>query len=240
MKHDLCQVATAVLKPIERAMQPWINGPRRTRRTRLTRRTRPSQPTQRTPPVSPPMLDAFCGASLLGFSAATLACDGAVMRRSVEYDCPNRRCLSGTLVSSLKAECGSHTPWPALACPSTPWPMQVSKFVVSQGFMQDMAWIWCLHFLACRIVLYRHAVKSSQAERKQRSSVWTQTETFLSSRTMGRRWLLDAACGRKFGNRSVDYASQPVQQCICTKQDRTTHLQSFPMFADPLDTFWAH
>ena len=118
--------------------------------------------------------------------------------------------------------------------------MQVSKFVVSQGFMQDMAWIWCLHFLACRIVLYRHAVKSSQAERKQRSSVWTQTETFLSSRTMGKRWLLDAACGRKFGNRSVDYASQPVQQCICTKQDRTTHLQSFPMFADPLDTFWAH
>ena len=74
LKHDLCQVATAVLKPIERAMQPWINGPRRTRRT------------QHTSTVIPPMLDAFFGASLLGLGAATLACDGAVMHRSVEYD----------------------------------------------------------------------------------------------------------------------------------------------------------
>ena len=54
---------------------------------------------------------------------------------------------------SLKAECGSHTPWHALARPGTPWHMQVSKLVVSQGFMQGMDWIWCLQFLACRIVM---------------------------------------------------------------------------------------
>ena len=128
---------------------------------------------------------------------------------------------------SLKAECGSRTPWHALACPGTLWPMQVSKLVVSQGFMQDMAWIWCLHFLACRIVLYRHAVKSSQAERKQRSSVWTTTETFLSSPMMGRRWFPDAAyaaCGCKFGKGSVDDCRNRM-----SKQDRTTHLQSLPI-----------
>ena len=56
LKHELCQVATAVLKPIERAMQPWIDGPRRTRRTQRTRRTRRTRRT-------PPMLDAFFGNS---------------------------------------------------------------------------------------------------------------------------------------------------------------------------------
>ena len=69
---------------------------------------------------------------------------------------------------SLKAECGSHTPWHALARPGTPWHMQVSKLVVSQGFMQDMDWIWCLQFLACRIVMpWSHPRRNESDDRRR-------------------------------------------------------------------------
>ena len=75
------------------------------------------------------------------------------------------------------------------------------------------------------LLSYRHAMKSSQVERKQQSSAWTKRETFLSSPMMGRRWLPGAAFGCKFGNGSVDHASQPVQHCNCRnrmfKQHRT-------------------
>ena len=137
---------------------------------------------------------------------------------------------------SLKAECGSHTPWHALARPGTPWHALAHASVETCGFPGFHAGHGLDLVLALSCMSYRHAMKSSQAERKRQSSAWTKTETFLSSPTMGRRWLPDAACGCKFGNGSVDHASQPVQHCNCrnrtSKQHRTylsTHLQSLPM-----------
>ena len=114
---------------------------------------------------------------------------------------------------SLKAECGSHTPWHALAHAS----------VETCGFPGFHAGHGLDLVLAVSCMSYRHAVKSSQAERKRRSSAWTKTETFLSSPTMGRRWLPDAACGCKFGNGSVDHASQPVQHCNCRNRTSKQH-----------------
>ena len=89
------------------------------------------------------------------------------------------------------------------------------------------------------LLSYRHAMKSSQVERKQQSSAWTKRETFLSSPTMGRRWLPGAAFGCKFGNGSVDHwTTHPNQSNIATaeigcpnniEKHRKTHLQSLPM-----------
>ena len=157
LKHELCQVATAVLKPIERAMQPWIDGPRRTRRTQRTRRTR----------RTPAMLDACFRASLLGFGAARRfgmwrCCDTqerGVRSQHIHGGWQSDRCLSGTLVSKQSV---------AHIRPGTPWHMQVSKLVVSQGFMQGMDWIWCLQFLACRIVMpWSHPRRNESDDRRR-------------------------------------------------------------------------
>ena len=135
--------------------------------------------------------------------------------------------MSGTLVSSLKAECGSHAPWHILA--------QVLELVASQGFTP---WIGSR---ACALVVSscHEVMKSSQVERKQQSSAWTKRETFLSSPMMGRRWLPGAAFGCKFGNGSVDHwTTHPNQSNIATaeigcpnniEKHRKTHLQSLPM-----------
>ena len=102
---------------------------------------------------------------------------------------------------------------------------------------------WWIGFGACSFL---HVVSSCHevipAERKRRLLVWTKTETFRSSPTMGRRWLPDAACGCKFGNDSVDYASQPVQHCNCrNRMSNNTEQLICEVFqcvvADPMDTF---
>ena len=128
---------------------------------------------------------------------------------------------------SLKAECGSHTPWHILA--------HASVGTSHAGHGLDLV-------LAVSCMSYRHAMKSSRVERKRRLLVWTKTETFRSSPTMGRRWLPDAACGCKFGNDSVDYASQPVQHCNCrNRMSNNTEQLICEVFrcvvADPMDTF---
>ena len=132
-----------------RAMQPWIDGPRRTRCTRGTphltmldasrcifrciyvgvRRSKTLRRVNLTPTSSP----------WVGYSP-THREDVVVKFMAPVY----HRCLF-VGDPSLRAECGSHTPWHALA--------HASEILVSQGFMQDMDWIWCLHFLAYRIVM---------------------------------------------------------------------------------------
>ena len=201
-KRKLCQVAKAVLKPIEQAMQPWIGGPRRTRRT-------PAHLAHPDPTwLCSILLDAFFVASLFGFGAARhfgmwWCCDTQgpwIWLQHLHGRWEDHRCLSGTLVSE---QSGLHA-----------------------GHGLDLV-------LALSCISYRHAMKSSQAERKRRLLVWTKTETFLSSPTMGRWWLPGAAFGCKFGNGSVDHSSQPVQHCNgrnrMTKQHWTTHVQSLPM-----------
>ena len=100
-------------------------------------------------------------------------------------------------------------------------------------FPNDLALaLSCILYQSYRLAM--KIMKSSQAERKQPSLAWTKTETFLSSPTMGRQWLPDAAFGRKFGNGSVDRSSRPVQYFNCrnqmSKQHRTIHSQSLPMW----------
>ena len=133
---------------------------------------------------------------------------------------------------------------------------------VCQG-PQSQSRVWLTHALAhpstckcrnfsCRTWIgfgacsFLHVVSSCHevipAERKRQLLVWTKTETFRSSPTMGRRWLPDAACGCKFGNDSVDYASQPVQHCNCrNRMSNNTEQLICEVFqcvvTDPLDTF---
>ena len=193
-------------------MQPWIDGPRRTRRTQRTRRTR----------RTPAMLDACFRASLLGFGAARRfgmwrCCDTqerGVRSQHIHGGWQSDRCLSGTLVSKQSV---------AHIRPGTPWHALAHASVETCGFPGFHAGHGLDLVLAVSCMSYRHAVKSSQAERKRRSSAWTKTETFLSSPTMGRRWLPDAACGCKFGNGSVDHASQPVQHCNCRNRTSKQH-----------------
>ena len=186
LKHELCQVATAVLKPIERAMQPWIDGPRRTRRTQRTRRTRR---TRRTPCYARCMFRCFVvgvrrsktlrHVTVLWYTGAWSTIS-TYSRWVAEWPM-----FVGDL--SLKAECGSHTyalarpgtPWHALARPGTPW-HALARPVETCGFPGFHAGHGLDLVLALSCMSYRHAMKSSQAERKRQSSAWTKTETFLS------------------------------------------------------------
>ena len=115
-RRKLCQVAKAVLKPIEQAMQPWIGGPRRTRRTRRTWRTR-----------TPPDYARFCsmhfsllrclGSAQQDTSGMWWCCDTQepwIWLQHLHGRWEDHRCLSGTLVSEQSV---AHTR------PGTPWHM---------------------------------------------------------------------------------------------------------------------
>ena len=129
--------------------------------------------------------------------------------------------MSGTLVSSLEAECGSHAPWHILA--------QVLELVASQGFTPWIGSRACALVVSSCHEVIPGGTKATIVGVDEEGDLPVFTDDGKTMATWCSIWLQvwERQCG------PLDHASQPVQHCNCrnrmSKQHRKTHLQSLPM-----------